>query len=215
MDGIEVPAERPWACVPGAGVPGRALGHPGTVHHEGWASGAGAGSWKPAGSQGLGGEGQSRQNGSAEKNNSCSNLEKSHRTQFHLGGPGLCATQTVCCPRLHLTPRARGPAFPPATAREGPHPPSPAGQRASHTAWHPSSVTRCPPSPCPAPPTPEPCLVQFMPTLLILASRSPNLNSSGISLSSSTANQPPGCHGELLASGITDGIFLLCPHLGQ
>lgn len=108
----EVPAERLWACVLGAGVPGRALGHLGTVHHAGWAAGAGAGSWKPAGSQGLGGEGQSRQNGSAEKNNSCSNLEKSHRTQFHLGGPGLCATQTVCCPRLHLTPRARGPAFP-------------------------------------------------------------------------------------------------------
>ena len=156
MDSVEeVPAERPWACVPGAGVPGRALGHLGTVHHAGWAAGAGAGSWKPAGSQGLGGEGQSRQNGSAEKNNSCSNLEKSHRTQFHLGGPGLCATQTVCCPRLHLRPRARGSAFPPATAREGPCPPSPAGQKASHTAWHPSSVTCCPPSPCPTPPNPR------------------------------------------------------------
>ena len=37
-------------------------------------------------------------------------------------------------------------AQPSSTAREGPRPPSPAGQRASHTAWHPSSITRCPPS---------------------------------------------------------------------
>ena len=38
MDGIEeVLAEQSWACVPGAGVPGRAPGHRGTVHHMGWA----------------------------------------------------------------------------------------------------------------------------------------------------------------------------------
>lgn len=42
MDGIEeVLAEQSWACVPGAGVPGRAPGHRGTVHHMGWASGGG------------------------------------------------------------------------------------------------------------------------------------------------------------------------------
>ena len=37
----EVLAEQSWACVPGAGVPGRAPGHRGTVHHMGWASGGG------------------------------------------------------------------------------------------------------------------------------------------------------------------------------
>lgn len=128
---------------------------------------------------------------------------------------GSVPLRLSAAPRLHFTPRARGPAFPWLHRQGGALPAQPC--RAESFPHCLAPLLRHPlPSQYPLPLHPPTVALSgpvhaHAPNSSIQISKS---QSSGISLSSSTTNQPPRCQGALPVSGIPDNIFLLRPHLG-